>query len=68
MEFWCIRITVVGHKDPLEENVLSGGYPVTEGGLYDEQFLVDDGIDPKKAENHHRCVPNLLSVSPIHSH
>ena len=52
------------NNDPLEENIPYIGAPVTEGGLYDGQFWGDNGINPRKAANHHRYDPKLPSVSP----
>ena len=51
------------HNKPLEENIPSVGDPVTEGELYDGQVWVDDGIDPRKAANHHRSGTKLMVVS-----
>ena len=36
---------------------------MTEGELYYEQAWGGDGIDPRKAANHHRSGPKLPSVS-----
>ena len=55
---------MVDHNDPLEENTPSAGAPVTEGGIYDVKFWEDDGIDTRKASNHHLYGPKLSSVSP----
>ena len=55
---------MVDHNENLEENIPSVGAPVTEGGLYDWKFWLDYGIDPRKAANHYRYGPKLLSVSP----
>ena len=63
-ELRSIRVTVVDDNDPLEDNIPYVGSPVTEGGLYDGQVWVGDGINPRKAENHHRSGPKLPSVSP----
>ena len=51
-ELWHIRITVVDHNDPQEENIPSIGNPVTDRELYDGQVWEDYGIDPRKLENH----------------
>ena len=51
-ELWHIRITVVDHNDPPEENIPSIGNPVTDRELYDGQVWEDYGIDPRKLENH----------------
>ena len=37
---------------------------MNDGGFYDGKFWVDDDINPRKAVNHHRSSPKLLSVSP----
>ena len=55
---------MVDHKDPPEDNIPSVVSPFTEGGIYDGQVWGDCGIDPRKAANHHRSGPKLLSVSP----
>ena len=64
VELWRIGITVVDDNDPLEENMPSVGSPVPKGELYDGKVWGDDGIDPKRAANHHLPGPKLPSVSP----
>ena len=64
VELWHIGILVVDNNYHLEENIPSVGAPVTDWGLYDGQVWGDDGIDPRKAANHHRSGPKLPSFSP----
>ena len=59
-----IGIVVVDNNDPLEENITYVGNPVTEGGVYEWQVWVDDGINPRKVMNLHHSGPNLPSVIP----
>ena len=55
---------LVENINPLEENIPSVGAPVTEGGIYDGQVWIDDGIDPMKAVNHQCSGPKLPSIRP----
>ena len=64
MELWHIGITVVDDNQPLEENIPSVGYPVTERELYDGQVCVEDWIDPMKKSNHHCSGLKLPSIIP----
>ena len=57
-------ITVLDDTKPLEENIPYVGAPVNEGGVYDGQVWVNDGIDPRKATNYHHYGPKIMSVSP----
>ena len=50
------------HIDPLEDNMPSIGAPVTEGELCDGKVWGDDGINHRKAANHHRSGPKFPSV------
>ena len=53
------------HNEPLKGNIPSIGSSVTDGGLYDQKVWLDGGIDPRKAENHHRSDMKLPSVRPF---
>ena len=37
---------------------------MTEGGFYDDEVWVDDGIDTRKVANHNCSGPKLPSVGP----
>ena len=63
-ELRSISITLVDYNNPLEENVPSVVYPVTEGGVYYGQVWVYDRINPRKAANHHCSGPKIPSVIP----
>ena len=64
MELCCIVITVVDNNKTLEDKITSVGALGTEGGLCDGQVLGDDGIDPRKVENHHRSGTKRPSIIP----
>ena len=64
MELWRIGIMVVEHNKSLEENTPSVGDPVTKGELYDGQVWKYDGIDTRKASNHHCSGTKLPSIIP----
>ena len=64
VELWRIGISVVEDNKPMEENTPYVGAPVTDRELYDGQVWGDDGINPRKAANHHCYGTNIMRIRP----